>query len=134
MGHRKHLWKTLAESATEVFSALTEHMMVQTSDSRASLDATFSQYVTCLAPIVGEVAAFELHLSWQAYLEAIGRRTRLLATLSGRPDIAAADAEAIRQLQREAEAALSALEDCDAVTRARINEAARTDGTIEQTR
>jgi hypothetical protein len=127
------LWKMLAESATETLRAMNEHNAAQGPETRARVDTTFSEYIACLAPIIGETAAFQLHASWQAYLDSIDRRTRLLGALWGRSNIAAADVETVRQLQSEAEAALAALEDSDAATRARINEAVRADGPIGTT-
>src|SRR5437773_1099143 len=103
MGHRTDLWKMLAESATETISAMNEHIAASSPDTRARVDTTFSEYIACLAPIIGETAAFQLHASWQVYMDSLDRRTRLLAALAGRSNITEADVETVQQLQSEAE-------------------------------
>ncbi len=131
---RLDLWKGLDEAADEFIGSMRDYTAAQTPQARARVEMATRQYMNHLAPVIGETAAFQFHVCWQVYTDLIDRRMQVLASVSGRTTIDAADAELMKRVQAEAEGALSQFEATAAATQARIDEAARADGVEESTR
>jgi len=125
---REDLWHELAEATGAVTTAMSDYLAAPTPQTRARMETASRDYIDRLAPVIGEKAAFEFQDGWRLYIQAIDRRDRLQATLSGQPYLSAADSELLDRLKSEVDSALKVFEATAVAMQTRLDKAAHADG------
>jgi hypothetical protein len=124
---RDDLWKRLAEATDAVTAAMSDYLATPTPQTRTRMETASRDYIDRLVPVIGEKAAFEFQDGWDVYIQKIDRRERLLATLSGQPDLSASDVELLDRLKSEIDNALKVFEATAVAMQTRLDNAARAD-------
>ena len=120
---REDLWRALADAADPMQQAIAEWEQDNTPATRAKADTTCRTFLDRLDPILGHETTFRLEASWQAVMDACDRKEQLRATMATQSTSDEADAELMRRLGLEIEAALKAFELVEAATQAALDEA-----------
>ncbi len=85
------LWQAMAAASDAVAAAERSWSRADTPESRATLEAAARHLIATIGPLAGEDVASNYHTTFGAFVEAVHRHERFLATLSTQTRIDDAD-------------------------------------------